>query len=147
MELWSYSQKDGELMSMNEINEKNDDILNFTGRVYKIVFPKWPEELGYGGNTYGIVLWKILNIKTLPECSAIDIEDLKNSLVVDNIVTVKGEYGIPLKEGQEYNVVGLADFSEKYGEQYKLIYFEENKKLLSTSEEQKVFLQTFMTDL
>lgn len=147
MELWSYSQKDGELMSMNEINEKNDDILNFTGRVYKIVFPKWPEELGYGGNTYGIVLWKILNIKTLPECSAIDIEDLENSLVVDNIVTVKGEYGIPLKEGQEYNVVGLADFSEKYGEQYKLIYFEENKKLLSTSEEQKVFLQTFMTDL
>lgn len=98
-----------------------------------IIFPRPEEMLGRSeDHTFGITKWDILKV--------ID------GKILDNVITIKGEFTSPLEYGKNYIILAKEVYHEKYGKQYDLLYITQNVNFKNVSQ-QKNFLSSILTPL
>ena len=81
------------------------DKIHIVGTLKAVLYPRPASKLGTPGNAFGII--KVIND-------------------VGETYTIKGSFTVPLDKGTEYEFVTTVYDDEKYGETYKLIYFQSN---------------------
>jgi len=94
------------------------------------LFPKMPLVLGEGENNFGITKW--------------DVVEILEGEVGNYNVCIKGDFYETLKPGVIYTILAQRDDHPVYGEQYILIYINEEIDL-NNLVNQKAFLETFLT--
>lgn len=100
----------------------------------RILFPKYPDVLGEGGNNFGIVSW-----------NPVDVLDGEPHIDSWGTIVVKGTYEQTLDFGDDYIIVAKENYNPDRGYQYDLLYIAQDLDL-SKVYNQKAFLQTFLTE-
>lgn len=99
------------------------DKIHIVGTLKAVLYPRPATKLGTPGNAFGII--KVIND-------------------VGETYTIKGSFTVPLDKGTEYEFVTTVYDDEKYGETYKLIYFQSNVDFTDI-DNQKGFLRQILT--
>lgn len=111
-----------------------NDIIKIEAKHAYTMFPKKPIVLGNSDDSFGIVVWTILDV----------VEGSPNADIYDNI-TVTGYYEEEIEYGKTYTILAKETNHEKYGVQYELLFIGEIINFTSIGN-QKSFLKTFLTD-
>ena len=112
----------------------SSNIIKIQARVNRILFPKYPDVLGEGGNNFGIVSW-----------NPVDVLDGEPHIDSWGTIVVKGTYEQTLDFGDDYIIVAKENYNPDRGYQYDLLYIAQDLDL-SKVYNQKAFLQTFLTE-
>lgn len=112
----------------------SNNIIKIEGRLNRILFPKFPVELGKGEDTFGIVSWYPMLV-------------LEGEPATDNWggLIIKGNYEEEIDTTKDYTIIAKEVEDEKRGKQYELLFVGQLINL-STVTNQKAFLKTFLTD-
>lgn len=114
--------------------KKTNKIIKIEGRLNRVLFPKYPEVLGKD-STFGIVSWVPMLV-------------LEGEPVTDNFggLVIKGSYEEEIDQWKNYTIIAKETEDEKRGMQYELLFIGDLINL-STVNNQKAFLKTFLSDL
>ena len=100
-------------------------------------YPKYPQILGKGDNTFGITHWDILDVE--------EGEPLLNKRSGSESLAIKGNFFEPLKHKTPYTIIATNPETNQYGVTYELMYINEIIDFESTKG-QIAFLKTFLTN-
>lgn len=113
----------------------------------RFVMQKYPKTEFSEENSWGVVRWQVCEVVS----GTLDLQEnsFDSSPIVvngnDSIITITGEYGMPLSQEKMYNIIAEESDNIKYGKQYNLIYFSEDIDLKKINN-QKDFLKEILTD-
>lgn len=113
----------------------DSNIIKIQARMNRILFPKYPDVLGEGGNNFGIVSW-----------NPIDVIEGEPHIDSWGTIVVKGNYEEKIEYADDYIIIAKEVHSQDRGLQYDLLYFAKNLDL-SKVKNQKAFLKTFLSDI
>lgn len=113
----------------------DSNIIKIQARMNRILFPKYPDVLGEGGNNFGIVSW-----------NPIDVIEGEPHIDSWGTIVVKGNYEEKIEYADDYIIIAKEVHSQYRGLQYDLLYFAKNLDL-SKVKNQKAFLKTFLSDI
>lgn len=113
----------------------DSNIIKIQARMNRILFPKYPDVLGEGGNNFGIVSW-----------NSIDVIEGEPHIDSWGTIVVKGNYEEKIEYADDYIIIAKEVHSQDRGLQYDLLYFAKNLDL-SKVKNQKAFLKTFLSDI
>lgn len=113
----------------------DSNIIKIQARMNRILFPKYPDVLGEGGNNFGIVSW-----------NPIDVIEGEPHIDSWGTIVVKGNYEEKIEYADDYIIIAKEVRSQDRGLQYDLLYFAKNLDL-SKVKNQKAFLKTFLSDI
>lgn len=113
----------------------DSNIIKIQARMNRILFPKYPDVLGEGGNNFGIVSW-----------NPIDVIEGEPHIDSWGTIVVKGNYEEKIEYADDYIIIAKEVYSQDRGLQYDLLYFAKNLDL-SKVKNQKAFLKTFLSDI
>ena len=113
----------------------DSNIIKIQARMNRILFPKYPDVLGEGGNNFGIVSW-----------NPIDVIEGEPHIDSWGTIVVKGNYEEKIEYADDYTIIAKEVYSQDRGLQYDLLYFAKNLDL-SKVKNQKAFLKTFLSDI
>ena len=113
----------------------DSNIIKIQARMNRILFPKYPDVLGEGGNNFGIVSW-----------NPIDVIEGEPHIDSWGTIVVKGNYEEKIEYTDDYIIIAKEVYSQDRGLQYDLLYFAKNLDL-SKVKNQKAFLKTFLSDI
>ena len=113
----------------------DSNIIKIQARMNRILFPKYPDVLGEGGNNFGIVSW-----------NPIDVIEGEPHIDSWGTIIVKGNYEEKIEYADDYIIIAKEVHSQDRGLQYDLLYFAKNLDL-SKVKNQKAFLKTFLSDI
>lgn len=113
----------------------DSNIIKIQARMNRILFPKYPDVLGEGGNNFGIVSW-----------NPIDVIEGEPHIDSWGTIVVKGNYEEKIEYADDYIIIAKEVHSQDRGLQYDLLYFAKNLDL-SKVKNQKSFLKTFLSDI
>ena len=113
----------------------DSNIIKIQARMNRILFPKYPDVLGEGGNNFGIVSW-----------NPIDVIEGEPHIDSWGTIVVKGNYEEKIEYADDYIIIAKEVHSQDRGLQYDLLYFAKNLDL-SKVKNQKAFLKTFLSDM
>lgn len=113
----------------------DSNIIKIQARMNRILFPKYPDVLGEGGNNFGIVSW-----------NPIDVIEGEPHIDSWGTIVVKGNYEEKIEYADNYIIIAKEVHSQDRGLQYDLLYFAKNLDL-SKVKNQKAFLKTFLSDI
>nr|DAS29347.1 MAG TPA: ATP dependent DNA helicase [Caudoviricetes sp.] len=113
----------------------DSNIIKIQARMNRILFPKYPDVLGEGGNNFGIVSW-----------NPIDVIEGEPHIDSWGTIVVKGNYEEKIEYADDYIIIAKEVHSQDRGLQYELLYFAKNLDL-SKVKNQKAFLKTFLSDI
>ena len=113
----------------------DSNIIKIQARMNRILFPKYPDVLGEGGNNFGIVSW-----------NPIDVIEGEPHIDSWGTIVVKGNYEKKIEYTDDYIIIAKEVYSQDRGLQYDLLYFARNLDL-SKVKNQKAFLKTFLSDM
>ena len=113
----------------------DSNIIKIQARMNRILFPKYPDVLGEGGNNFGIVSW-----------NPIDVIEGEPHIDSWGTIVVKGNYEEKIEYADDYIIIAKEVYSQDRGLQYDLLYFAKNLDL-SKVKNQKAFLKTFLSDM
>lgn len=113
----------------------DSNIIKIQARMNRILFPKYPDVLGEGGNNFGIVSW-----------NPIDVIEGEPHIDSWGTIVVKGNYEEKIEYTDDYIIIAKEVYSQDRGLQYDLLYFAKNLDL-SKVKNQKAFLKTFLSDM
>lgn len=116
------------------MKKMSNSIIKIEARLSKILFPKYPEILGRGDSTFGIVSWCPILV---PE-GEIQTDNWGN-------LVIKGNYEEEIDPKTDYTIIAKEYNDEQRGTQYELIFIGQLIDL-SNINNQKAFLKTFLTD-
>ena len=116
------------------MRKTNNKIIKIEARLSRVLFPKYPEILGRGDNTYGIVSWNPMLV-------------LEGEIQTDSwgSIVVKGNYEEEIDPKTDYTIIAKEVYDEQRGTQYELMFIGQLIDLSSVNN-QKAFLKTFLTD-
>lgn len=113
----------------------DSNIIKIQAKMNRILFPKYPDVLGEGGNNFGIVSW-----------NPIDVIEGEPHIDSWGTIVVKGNYEEKIEYTDDYIIIAKEVYSQDRGLQYDLLYFAKNLDL-SKVKNQKAFLKTFLSDM
>lgn len=113
----------------------DSNIIKIQARMNRILFPKYPDVLGEGGNNFGVVSW-----------NPIDVIEGEPHIDSWGTIVVKGNYEEKIEYADDYIIIAKEVHSQDRGLQYDLLYFAKNLDL-SKVKNQKAFLKTFLSDI
>lgn len=116
------------------MRKTSNKIIKIEARLSRVLFPKYPEILGRGDNTFGIVSW----------CPMLVLEGEVQTDNWGNLV-VKGNYEEEIDPKTDYTIIAKEVHDEQRGTQYELMFIGQLIDL-SNINNQKVFLKIFLTD-
>lgn len=116
------------------MKKTSNKIIKIEARLNRVLFPKYPEILGRGDNTFGIVSW----------CPMLVLEGEPQTDNWGNLV-VKGNYEEEIDIKTDYTIIAKEVHDEQRGTQYELMFIGQLMDLSSVNN-QKAFLKTFLTD-
>ena len=92
------------------MRKTNNKIIKIEARLSRVLFPKYPEILGRGDNTYGIVSWNPMLV-------------LEGEIQTDSwgSIVVKGNYEEEIDTKTDYTIIAKEVYDEQRGTQYELI--------------------------
>jgi len=116
------------------VKKTSNKIIKIEARLSRVLFPKYPDILGQGDNTYGIVSW----------CPMLVLEGDVQTDNWGNLV-VKGNYEEEIEPKTDYTIIAKEVYDEQRGIQYELMFIGQLINL-SSVQNQKSFLKTFLTN-
>ena len=116
------------------MKKTSNNIIKIEARLSKILFPKYPEILGRGDSTFGIVSW----------CPMLVLEGDVQTDNWGNLV-IKGNYEEEIEPKTDHTIIAKEIYDDQRGIQYDLIFIGQLIDL-SNINNQKGFLKTFLTD-
>lgn len=116
------------------MRKTSNKIIKIEAKLSKILFPKYPEILGKGDNTFGIVSWYPMLIHEGDPC----VDSWGN-------IVVKGNYEEEIDLTTDYTIIAKEVHDEQRGTQYELMFIGKLMDLSSVAN-QRAFLETFLTE-
>lgn len=120
---------------MSYVVEREEKFLKVKAQHVKTLFPRSGQgTLGEGDNTWGIVIWSIVDIE--------DGDPVTNYL---GEIVVTGEYADGIDPRETYVLLGKEVEHPQYGTQYQLVYYTKSVDFTKVRN-QRAFLKVFLTE-